>query len=243
MKWYPEFLNFTVVVDDISIDNRLIPSHGLSIYIDIPLAERENLCLLFDTGSSFKILDYNARILGVRCDSLNYIFVSLWRKCHIGGLLTGLKTKENIKIVVPPLFNRDSNEKLKEKGYILSSCFKHELLSLLGPFGDRIKEYVLLIRLRDGYVVFTGCLRLGLEKLFTRLRENGYTKIHAIIGGLNLSILDVMTFEYLKTVIEEFQIKIIYPLHSTAPQARRVILKNLFNLDMECGVGFSATIP
>ncbi len=238
----PDYLKFTVVVDDLSSHGHLLPSHGLSIYIELPLSNEKKLRIMFDAGNSFQILDYNAKALGIRYDLLDYVIISLWRKCHIGGLLTSLKTKGNMKIVVPPLHTKHSNDKLRERGYLLGSDFKHEILELIGSLGNRIKEYALIVKLRKGPVVFTGCLRFGIEELFKQLRRNGYTRVYAIVGGLNMSILDVMTLEYLKKAVEDLKVKIIYPLHSTAPQARRVILKNLFNLDMECGVGLSATI-
>ncbi len=239
----PDFLKFTVIVDDISQYSRLFPSHGLSIYIELPLSKEKKLHIMFDTGSNFQILDHNAKILGIRYDLLDYVIISLWRKCHIGGLLTNLKTKGDMKIIVPPLHTKRSNDKLRKKGYLLSSDFKHDVLELLGPLGNRIKEYALIVKLRKSLVIFTGCLRFGIEELFKQLYEKGYTQVHAIVGGLNISVLDVTTLEYLRKAVEDFQVKIIYPLHSTAPQARRIILKNLFDLDMECGVGLSATIP
>jgi len=240
----PKSLKFTVLVDDLvyAKNDALIPSHGLSIYIEI-FSKGEKTRLLFDTGSSFRVLNINARILKVNYASLDYVFISIWRKCHVGGLLTGLKLGENTKVIVPPLYNKRSSEKLKERQYILGSEFKHPFLKCVGPFGYRVKEQALAVRLERGYVVFTGCLRRGIEELFLFLRNNSYSPVLAVVGGLNLSMLDVATLSYLEKAVADLDIERVYPLHSTAPRARRVILKNLFNLDIECGVGFASTIP
>ena len=244
MSYLPKSVKITVLADDLPNKKipELIPSHSLSIHLEINASKKTKI--LFDTGSSYEILRINAEILGIDLTDVDYVFVSLWRKCHIGGLVTGLQKiiEEDAKIILPPLSNENTNRILARKGFVIADSFKHPFLRILGPFGSLMKEITLTVQMSKGSLILVGCAMYGLENLISTIRKEHLYPIKALVGGLYLSYLDALTLEDFKDAVNELKIERVYPLHSTGYKARIEILKNLFSIDTLCGVGFTTTI-
>jgi len=242
-------LRLTVLSDDEGNPSNpsLIPSHSLSILVELEKTDRRVERILFDTSCSARILRHNARELGVDLRAIDTVVVSLWRRCHAGGLVTGLLEElENAKVVVPPLKCEKCSERLAARGFLVPGYnIDRELgdgVYLFGPFGLYFREYVLLVRLERGYAALLGCTHYGIERLFEALEDAGVGKLIALVGGLNISALDLLTLERLIGELERRGVELVVPLHTTSRRAREEILKRIGELDIRCGVGLTVSI-
>ncbi|MDD2682314.1 MAG: MBL fold metallo-hydrolase [Bacilli bacterium] len=78
--------------DNISLNEKFLHEHGLSIYIEI-----NNIKVLFDTGAS-SIFSNNALKLNIKLKDVDYLIISHGHYDHGGGLNTFLNINTKAKI-------------------------------------------------------------------------------------------------------------------------------------------------
>ncbi|MEZ0345275.1 MAG: hypothetical protein ABWK01_01825 [Infirmifilum sp.] len=221
-------IHLDVLVDDIPAVEGVLPLHGLSINLEITYSDGSGKTVLFDTGPSAKILDRNARELGVVLNP-DVVFGSLPHFHHIGGLLSSLRGKPRV-LPPPPLTPR------KESGV-------RPLPGVPDVFvlqGDTYwNEQGLAVRTRRGWLVVLGCSIHGLRRTFGGvLAELG--EIWGLVGGLNISTRDSVNIRFLEKISRR-GLELVMPLHSVSMEARKTILEgiNRFDFGYEvsgCGV-------
>ena len=85
-------MKITILVENTTIDTRLTPKHGLSIYI-----ETNKHKVLFDLGPDDTYL-VNARILGIDLSQVDTVVLSHGHKDHGGALSGFLKVNSKARI-------------------------------------------------------------------------------------------------------------------------------------------------
>ncbi len=221
-------MRFHVVVDDLLSERgfslQLLPGHGLSILI-----EKDNLKLLFDTGSSEKLLLYNMRRMGFDINEIDYLFISSWKKCHAGAVNEVFRLNPRIKAFAPPVTSSITLVKPKDISRIIfiKSTEPREILPGVYTTGIYCKkwycEHALFLKATENILaVFLGCSTYGFSHFIKRTEK---TAKKYIIGGLHLSKLDFIGFKLLKQLVAEENVEGVLPLHCTAPDARKEIIK------------------
>ena len=89
-------MNWTILTDNRSNDNRLLTEHGLSVYVET--AQHK---LLLDTGASDVFLR-NAEFLGINLAEVDYVFISHGHSDHAGGLATFLRMNSKAQVILSP---------------------------------------------------------------------------------------------------------------------------------------------
>lgn len=223
-----------VLVDDLPNpdDDNLYPAHGLSILVELRGDER--VTILFDTGPSAEILKKNASRLGLSVLSPDIVFLSVWLGHHVGGFVQTLRYNEGVwyKTVAPEFPALKAQPPAKGK---LPSYTK-----LVGPFGLWFREQALAFQLDEGWVIIAGCSLYGIRHLINATKN--LRPVYAVIGGFNLSSLDVLDGPYFMRWARRVGARIVVPLHSVAPKARRIILKKLGNGIVWSGVGLDVEL-
>jgi len=93
VEWRDE-VRITVLVENSTIDTRLKPKHGLSIYIESCKHK-----VLFDVGPDNTCLD-NARILGIDLSKIDTVVLSHGHRDHGGALSCFLRANNQAKIYI-----------------------------------------------------------------------------------------------------------------------------------------------
>ena len=194
-------MKITVVYDNETTKSALKPDWGFSCFIE----NKKNL--LFDTGANSDILLSNMKVLGIKPEDIDIVFLSHNHWDHVDGLnaLVSLNTK--IKVYHP-----DFSLKPKE---VIENITTTGMLSGI--------EQSLIINTDKGLVVVTGCSHPGLENILDVARKFG--KIYAVIGGFH----GFDKFDILKDV------ELILPCHCT--QYKKEIAEVYPKSCCGCGVG------
>jgi len=231
-----EKARLVVLVDDLPNPSRrdLIPAHGLSLYVDLK-GDGGRFTILFDTGPSLELLVHNANTLNISPLSPCLVFLSVWLRHHVGGFVEALrrgmvKWEETIAPEFPGLRNRPPASGRLPPG-----------TRIIGPYGRWFREQALAIEMDRGWLVITGCCVYGITKLITLLNTL-QGKVYALVGGLNLSALDVLDGPALLKWAKRAGIEMILPLHSTGPRARKIILSRFGNGLKWSGVGLDVEL-
>ncbi|WP_297506069.1 MBL fold metallo-hydrolase [Thermococcus sp.] len=97
-------MRVVVLVEDYSgYESPFLAQHGVSFLI-----EKNGKKVLFDTGQSAYPVLHNMRLLGIRPESIDYVFLSHCHYDHTGGLLEILKAiGRRVPVIAhPTLFRR-----------------------------------------------------------------------------------------------------------------------------------------
>lgn len=213
-------VSLVVLVDDMPSLEGVATAHGLSILIRLRsgTTTRE---VLFDAGPSAKILRWNLEILGERL-SPSVIIGSVMHFHHLGALAQ-LGLLRRALLPPPPL-------SAKRRGFLLRSLPGLpglQLLLSLNPW----PEQALLVESKVGNVLIVGCSIHGFYETFGRaILQLGAP--FAVVGGLGLSARDAANLSFLRALARAGT-RLFLPLHSTAWEARRLVLEKYNNYPLE----------
>jgi len=210
-------LRVVILVDNRRVSSEVLSTWGLSIYIDTGVAK-----ILFDTDSSWNILKYNAEVLGVPLEDLDFIFISHWHGDHSGGL-SGLishvkRFGRNVEVVVPskPLFGGEFFIVARRP---VKLCDGVVTTGVLGWF---VREHSLIVNVDGcGPVVFVGCAHPGIPSILRRAADvTGSTTIYGVVGGYHI---DAEEANRVADVLERFNVRIVAPCHCISNSAINVL--------------------
>jgi 7,8-dihydropterin-6-yl-methyl-4-(beta-D-ribofuranosyl)aminobenzene 5'-phosphate synthase len=222
----PREVSLKVLVDDIPSVEGVVPAHGLSILVEASL-DREKKRILFDTGPSKKILEYNVGVLGEHT-RVDIIVGSIHLSHHIGCID---EYAERTIILRPPLPLSYKDRARLEEIRFLPDFY---LVKTSSPWG----EQGLLIPTEKGYILLAGCSVHGFKETFGWLFSSNL-RIFGVVGGLGVSSRDMYNLGFLKRLSKK-GVELIFPLHSVSLEARRKLMKlNRFPVDFEVPGGGS----
>ncbi len=231
-----EKAEITVLVDDLPHPDleSLYPAHGLSILVSL-YRENKKYNVLFDTGPSLDLLLHNAEQLGKAPLLPSTIFISVWIDHHVGGLVDSIRRGEKPwSYVVAPEYP-GKRRRPPAKGTLPPG------VTTIGPWGRWFREQALAFHIKgEGWVVLVGCAVYGVRNLVKML--NKVERLYAIIGGLNLSALDVLDGPLFLKWAKKRGVELIIPLHSVTVRARRIILKRYGGGLSWSGVGLNVEL-
>lgn len=127
--------------DNISLNEKFLHEHGLSIYIEI-----NNIKVLFDTGAS-SIFSNNALKLNIKLKDVDYLIISHGHYDHGGGLNTFLNINTKAKIFFQKnafndFYSSQENNTTKYIGLDKSLINNDRLILIDNEF--KINEYLML---------------------------------------------------------------------------------------------------
>lgn len=220
-------LKLHVVVDNVSIKNDMIPAHGLSLLLEIQ-SHRALLRILFGLGPSRSILINNLMILGYRLSDIDTIILPMNSRGLVGSLREIIREISSTTLISSPSIRIDSLVKNMIK--IFNTTRLTNCCLLLPPLGPR-GELVLAINTKSGFVLIIPCSHVGIVNIIKHtVKELKVRNIYGIIGGLHLSVYDILTFNDFKSLSEKLGVQTVIPLYCTGIKARNKVLK----LSKEC---------
>lgn len=187
-------------------------AHGLSL-----LVEYEDKHILFDSGLSSEVVQYNVEKLNVDLELLDLIVISHPHVDHFGGLPHVGWVSPGTRVFTPYGSLNTIGKLAKQNDLIPVEVYDWTKVSdgvyVSKSYNGPPWEHFMVLESSKGLIVFSGCMHPGvrvLEEFTKRFNED----IYCIIGGFHLSNAQVNYVE--KTVdklFNELNVKKVVPLH------------------------------
>ena len=146
--------------------------------------------ILFDTGTSPAIFESNFKKTGIDAADIDIIVLSHPHTDHTQGLVSYVKMKSDIPVVIPQSFPKNFVEYLGSLGLrpLLADGPSEicEHLYTTGGFAYPISEQALVIDTRKGLVVMTGCSHPGIVAMLKEIKKEFNKNIYMVFGGFHL---------------------------------------------------------
>lgn len=215
-----------IIVNDEAREG-FIGIHGLSIYID-----SDEKILLFDTGPSAEILEYNAEKMNIDIELIDAVILSHIHTPHIGGVFNLGWSSPYLDVYIPYGSMEGLGKKLLGEGLkpheIISDIWLSNDILVTKPLNGPPWEHFLIIRSSNGLVVFSGCIHPGLERLLEYIDETLNEDLCCIIGGFHLSNAPNRIIEkYVDILAEKAKPKLIIPLHCSGERFRELLKERI----------------
>jgi 7,8-dihydropterin-6-yl-methyl-4-(beta-D-ribofuranosyl)aminobenzene 5'-phosphate synthase len=143
---------------------------------------------LFDTGENAVPLFDNLQAFGVNPAQIGRVILSHEDWDHVGGIAL-LKQCSGPRVYVPAGISaelKDDIRAMNQEASLFEVVYETTVdadMFTTARLGGRKKEISLVVRLKQGLVVLTGCAHPGLEKILENASQFG--NIYAVIGGFH----------------------------------------------------------
>ena len=237
---YAKHVEIVVVVDNYQFRNDLMTAWGISIYLVV-----DGFKILFDTGPSEQILEYNAAKLGIDLTDIDAVVISHVHGDHIGGLsfATALSNK-NVTVYVPLEVYPTARSLLPNMNIaIVNETMKiapHAYV--VGPLYGPPQEMFLAISTRKGLIIVTGCSHPGIVNMVKKAMEDLNQSVYMVIGGFHLAGAYSGRVRSIADELVGLGVKKIYPLHCSGDCIRNYLKNTYPDVYGDGGVGLKVII-
>ena len=219
------------VYDNYQVNPELKTDWGFATIIKTP----KDL-ILFDSGGNSEILLFNMKKLGIDPKSINKVVISHIHGDHLGGLEGFLKENSKVKVYIPLSFPDSTREMIKSYGAEVIDVSNFQKISdfvfTTGEFYGPQKEQSLILNLKKGIIVITGCAHPGISNIVKKAKElMKKDEVYLVLGGFHYPpISTVKEFRKLK-------VKKVAPSHCTGNLVREAFKKEYKEDFIEYGAG------
>ncbi len=230
-----------VLVDNNSVDTgRVKAVHGLSIYI-----EYGRHFILFDTGPSPDILQYNSEALNIDLSLLDFVVISHLHSDHVGGLPYVGWVSPSIKTYIPYASGHYFEQLVRKNGLtpveVLGWTSLDRDLFISKPFYGPPWEHVLVVRSVEGLVLFTGCSHPGINMVVDEVSSYFGDEVYAVIGGLHLnSAPDNIVYNTIDRLVKK--VSKIAPLHCSGDKVLEYMVRKYNDKLLKAMAGSTITL-
>ena len=237
-----EWVELVVLVDNNPFKPGLRTAWGLSIYIKTPYDN-----ILFDTGPSPDVLEYNAYMLNVDLTKTRIVVLSHRHGDHTGGLNALDEYAYRIKVYVPLGFSPFYLESLRARGYqvevVNDTVEVSKGVYILKPlYGPPWEQALVIIVKGKGLVILTGCSHPGVDNIVREAVQEFNIKPYMVIGGFHLAGASLSRIKSIVEALVKLDVEKIYPLHCSGDEIREYLEHMYPELYGEGGVGLNLTI-
>jgi 7,8-dihydropterin-6-yl-methyl-4-(beta-D-ribofuranosyl)aminobenzene 5'-phosphate synthase len=211
------------------VDNNPDPNHklesawGVSILIITPKAH-----ILFDTGPSPTVLEYNARRLGVDLCSVDAVVISHEHLDHIGGLPYIAKHCPSKPVYIPHGFSQDMLRWLRGMGLQRIIIVNHTMqiapgVFILSPlYGPPWEESLVVNVTGFGGVLLVGCSHPGIVNIAKEMVKEGF-KPGMVIGGFHMFASPYSECLRVARRLVSMGFKAVAPIHCSGDTIRGIL--------------------
>ena len=206
-------VRITIIYDNYQADERLGTDWGFAC-----LVEYDGKKMLFDAGNNAALYRENMVILGIDPAEVPSLFISHHHGDHTAGIPWIVETNPDIRCYLPASWAAS----LESAGELPPhSKGMKDPSRLYGPFystGDNFvdfREHGLVIKMKEGAVLVTGCGHPGVVEMVKAAEELTGTKVRAVIGGLHLMRNTDISLEEIASSLKKLGVGQICPTHCT----------------------------
>lgn len=185
---------------------------GFSCLVDLGARK-----ILFDTGADSRAFFSNLQKLNVQCDEITDIVYSHKHWDHVAGFEEVIgKLKPNTRLFLPKKFPSKKlpstirSEIVEDFKEIDSGIYS---LNLKGGFF--LYEQALIIKVRKGLVIITGCAHPGIIQLLKEVKKRLQQPIHLVLGGFHLFRHKQKKIDEIVNQFKTLQVQTAAPCHCT----------------------------
>ena len=237
---YAKHVEIVVVVDNYQFRNDLMTAWGISIHLVV-----DGFKILFDTGPSEPILEYNAAKLGIDLTDIDTIVISHVHGDHIGGLsfATALSNK-NVTVYVPLEAYPTARSLLPNMNIVIVNKTMEIAphVYVVGPLYGPPQEMFLAISTRKGLIIVTGCSHPGIVNMVKKAMEDLNQSVYMVIGGFHLAGAYSGRVRSIADELVSLGVKKIYPLHCSGDYIRNYLKNTYPDVYGDGGVGLKVVI-
>lgn len=230
-------ISITTVYDNYQVDPKLATSWGFGCVIRTP-----KKAILFDTGGDSSILLSNMEKMNIDPKDIDIVVISHIHGDHVGGLNGFLERNGKAKVYIPASFPNSWRKKIKSFGTeyqdVKDSVQISDNVYTTGEMGTWIKEQSLVLNVKEGLIVLTGCAHPGVVNIAKKAKQMLADKnIYLVMGGFHLSSA---SDSKLKSIIKEFRdigVQKVAPCHCSGDRCREMFREEYKEDYIESGVG------
>lgn len=226
----------TVLVDDhVCKDSRAKPTHGLSLYVEF-----RDKHILFDTGPSPDVLQFNTEELSIDLELIDFIVISHAHADHYGGLPHVGWINPLVETFIPYGSWETIGVMVKKNDLrpveIVEWHVIDKNIEITRPLHGPPYEHFLILHEDRGLIVLTGCFHPQ-PSVLKEVAERSGKKPRVIVGGLHFSNAPQHILESAISVFREVGVEKIAPLHCTNERLIRLLENSGFDIvaDSCCG--------
>jgi len=211
-------LKITTIYDNYEHDPRLQTGWGFSCLVEV--GDRR---ILFDTGADRAVELRNIEQLGIDLGQVEAIFLSHAHGDHTGGLSGVLEAASGPKVYLGRSFPRSLKDGVRRYGAepveVTGPMELFENIYSTGELGTMIKEQSMIVKIKKGLVVITGCAHPGVVNIVRSAKEQLDGEIHLILGGFHLSGMSDSQVSSIIDSLKELEVEKASPCHCTGERA------------------------
>lgn len=203
--------------------------------------------ILFDTGESREILDFNMQKMGVQIEKIKKLVISHDHFDHIGGLETVLKKNSDIEVYLLSDFSDELKKRVSSSGakVIENDAFIEidEGIYTTGKIegeyaGSYIPEQAIVVKTEKGLVIITGCSHpLITDIVETVKKQFPKDKVFLVFGGFHLLEKTSREVKCIAENMKELGVQKVGPTHCTGEEAIQIFREKYRDNFVSVGVG------
>jgi len=205
-----------------------------------------NKNLLFDTGESEKVLLGNMQKLNISAKDISTVVISHDHYDHTGGLAGLLRENSRVKVYALSKFSPSFKKKVKSSGAELIEENKFAQIMpnmyLTGEIptyyrNNPLSEESLIIRVKSGLVIITGCSHPGIIKIIEEVKKNLPEPVYLVMGGFHLMDKDERVVDMIVKRLRELGVSKVGPAHCTGDKPIEIFKREYKENFIEVGTG------
>ncbi len=228
-----------ILADNHTVDKNLKMCWGFSCLVDGKV--------LFDTGESNEVLEFNMKELNILPEKINKIVISHDHFDHTGGLEAVLKQNSNIEVYLLSDFSDELKQKVSSLGakvveneeFIKIDEGIYTTGKIEGKYaGNPISEQAMVIKAKERLIIITGCSHPLITDIIERVKKKfPKDRIFMVLGGFHLLEKDIREVELIAEKIKNLGVEKVGPTHCTGEEAIQVFREKFGNNFVQIGVG------